>query len=124
MVQSGKWGMKVPLIANAGKSVFPYKALSFGFTVDKKDNMSVFIHLPGQTFSIVDYLNSIDEDSSFENREKLLRKQWPKESYSGTSDQNLRLLNMLLTASNQLRIPQPSSKLMSQNSSPEKTRLN
>ena len=44
--------------------------------------------------SIVDYLNSIGEDSSFSNREKLAKK-YGISHYTGTADQNLKLLNHL-----------------------------
>lgn len=43
MVDSGKWMTKVPFIAQAGKSVFDYKALSFGFTVELKNEITIFV---------------------------------------------------------------------------------
>ncbi|MFK4998140.1 DUF3597 family protein [Bacillus sp. N9] len=47
--------------------------------------------------SIVDYMNSNGMDSSFANRKKLAE-QYGITPYSGTADQNLRLLNRLKNA--------------------------
>ncbi|MGD6873029.1 N-acetylmuramoyl-L-alanine amidase [Sutcliffiella horikoshii] len=47
-----------------------------------------------QTTSIVDYLNSINQDSSFADREKLAKKHGIN-NYRGTSSQNTILLNIL-----------------------------
>ncbi len=47
-----------------------------------------------QTYSIVNYLNSINLDSSFVNRAKLA-KQHGINNYSGTASQNTRLLHRI-----------------------------
>jgi len=44
MGHSGKWGMRVPFIAQAGTSIFDYKEMSWGFAADKRDRMKVFIY--------------------------------------------------------------------------------
>lgn len=106
---SGKWGMQVPLVANAGSSVFDYKALSYAFTADKKDRLRIFVYLPTSTFSVVDYLDSLGRSSSFEDREKLYRAVSTDEEYKGSAKQNLRLLNHLLESEGTFRIPFPSS---------------
>ncbi|MFD1707810.1 N-acetylmuramoyl-L-alanine amidase [Siminovitchia sediminis] len=49
--------------------------------------------------SIVDYLKSINMDSSFANRSKLAA-QYGIENYRGTAEQNLELLNRMRTVSN------------------------
>lgn len=48
--------------------------------------------------SIVDYLNSIGQDSSFANRKKLAE-QYGIKNYTGTSSQNLELLNKMKNSS-------------------------
>ncbi|MFD1707809.1 DUF3597 family protein [Siminovitchia sediminis] len=47
-----------------------------------------------ETGSIVDYLKSIGEDSSFSNRKKLAEK-YNINNYTGTAEQNTRLLQKL-----------------------------
>lgn len=49
---------------------------------------------PTSNNSIVDYLNSIGQDSSFANRKKLAE-QYGIKNYTGTSEQNLELLNKM-----------------------------
>lgn len=45
--------------------------------------------------SIVDYLISKGQDSSFENRRRIFARYYPAETYRGTADQNLKLLDTL-----------------------------
>lgn len=47
-----------------------------------------------KTTSVVDYLNSVKQDSSFANRDKLA-KQYGIKNYRGTAAQNIQLLNKL-----------------------------
>lgn len=56
-------------------------------TPKKKTSSSGFV-------SIVDYLNSVGEDSSFANRKKLAEKHGIR-NYKGTAEQNLKLLDLL-----------------------------
>ena len=42
--KSGKWGLKLPFIGQAGKTVFPKKKLSYGFSAAKKPKMKLFFY--------------------------------------------------------------------------------
>lgn len=44
MEYSGNWGMKVPFIAQAGRDIFEYKKMSWGFASNKRSGMKVFIY--------------------------------------------------------------------------------
>jgi len=45
--------------------------------------------------SVVDYMNSKGMDSSVDNRKKLYKKEFKDDAFSGTSEQNIKLLNYL-----------------------------
>lgn len=61
------------------------------------------------TLSIVDYLKELGEDSSFPAREVLFGEIWPTESYSGTAEQNLKLLRHIISKRKKAVVPSPSS---------------
>lgn len=61
--------------------------------------------------SIVDYMKSIDLDSSFDNRKKLFAEKWPGEEFKGTASQNTRLLKTLLEDSKRILLPLPSTSI-------------
>lgn len=60
-----------------------------------------------QTNSIVDYLKSVGQDSSFNNRAKLAQ-QYGIAGYQGTADQNTQLLNSIRSGSAPAGSPAPS----------------
>ncbi|QDU09650.1 DUF3597 domain-containing protein [Gimesia aquarii] len=64
---------------------------------------------PPEPVSVVDYMNSIGLDSSFNNRKALYLKQWPQDFYSGTAEQNIKLLKYLLGQKEYVLIPFPSA---------------
>jgi hypothetical protein len=64
---------------------------------------------PPKPVSIVDYMKSVDLDSSFSNRKLLFSEKWPAEEFKGTAEQNTKLLKLLLGESSQLILPFPST---------------
>lgn len=59
--------------------------------------------------SIVDYLNEIGEDSSFESRKARYLALWPNDAYSGSAQQNTKLLRSLIESKKKAIVPFPSS---------------
>ena len=61
-------------------------------------NLQIFALTLNTKTSIVDYLKSTGQDSSYTNRQKLA-KQYGISNYTGTAEQNTKLLNMIKNAS-------------------------
>jgi len=61
-----------------------------------------------KVLSIVDYLKELGDDSSFAARKTRFIGLWPTESYTGTAEQNLKLLRHLIEQKKQAIIPFPS----------------
>lgn len=89
-------------------STIKYSLCQFVFVVFVIFATCVFAD-PPKAVSIVDYMKSVDLDSSFNNRKMLFSKKWPAEDFKGTAEQNTKLLKLLLGESSQLILPFPST---------------
>lgn len=76
---------------------------------DKKSLKTEFKMSEQRTLSIVDYLKEIGEDSSFAARKTRFAVAWPAEKYTGTAEQNLRLLKHIIEQGKIAVVPFPSS---------------
>ena len=61
--------------------------------------------------SVVDYMKSVKMNSSFDNRKELYLKKWPGENFTGTADQNTKLLKNLLNINKHILLPFPSNEV-------------
>ncbi|MBI0578578.1 N-acetylmuramoyl-L-alanine amidase [Neobacillus cucumis] len=98
VVQHHHWsGKNCPRYLRSGEKGVDWNdflAMVKGEKINKSDTPKKVSKEEYKGDSIVDYLNSLGEDSSFSNREKLAAK-YGIGNYKGTAEQNLKLLDIL-----------------------------